>query len=62
MPRTLKHLNGFGYGKPSFPNVTQELMLADLVNEDSWFTVNLLRLNMTLLAKDVDCWENNDHV
>ena len=61
MPRKLKHLYGFGCGKPSFANVTQETMLTDLVNESSWFTVNLLRLTMTFFAKDVDSWENNDH-
>ena len=36
-------------------------MLADLVNEDSWFTVNFLHVNMTFLAKDVDNWKTNDH-
>ena len=61
MPCTPKHRYGFGYGKPSFPKVTQETMLADLVNEDSWFTVNLLRLNMTFLTKNVDSWQNDDH-
>ena len=47
---------GFGYGKPPFPKVTQETMLADLVNEDSWFAVNL-----TFLTKNADSWQNDDH-
>ena len=61
MPCTPKHRYGFGYSKPSFPKVTQETMLADVVNEDSWFTVNLLRLNMTFLTKNVDSGQNDDH-
>ena len=61
MPCTPKHRYGFGCGKPSFPKVTQETMLADFVNEDSWFTANLLRLNMTFLTKNFDSWQNDDH-
>ena len=61
MPCTPKHRFGFGYGKPSFAKVTQETMLADLVNEASWFTVSLLQLNMNFHTKNVDSWQNDDH-
>lgn len=59
IPSMPKHR--YGSGKQSFPKITEATTLGDLVNKDSWFTVNLLHLDMTFLTEDVDTWQNIDH-
>ena len=48
---------GNGYGKPTFPQITENTELPDLVDVDSWYTVSLLELDMNFLSENVDCWE-----
>lgn len=52
---------GTGFGKPVFPTLHEETTLADVVGVDSWWTVNVLDLNVSFLDKDVELWEQNDH-
>lgn len=40
---------------PVFPeNTTKETNLADLANEDSWFSIHLWKLDMAFLSEDVE--------
>ena len=42
-------------GKPKLPeNITTGTTLAQLVNEDSWFTLNILKVNTDFLPEDVN--------
>jgi hypothetical protein len=50
---------GSGFGKPTFPTtITLTTTLADLVDVDSWFTFELLKLDGQFLNEAVDDWSN----
>jgi hypothetical protein len=56
------HRFGTGYGKPKFhEEITETTKLSDLVNEDSWYTIKLLQLNMDFLPEDIVSWKENDN-
>ena len=52
---------GSSYGKPAeFPNnITSATSLADLVNEDSWFTLHILQVDIDFLIEDVNDWSKS---
>ena len=56
------HRFGTGYRKPKFhKEITETTKLSDLVNEDSWYTIKLLQLNMDFLPEDIVSWKENDN-
>ena len=57
--RTSKRF-GSGFGKPIFPALTANTTLADLVNTDSWWTVELLDLNLDFINEDDKEWNQHD--
>jgi len=52
------HRFGAGFGKPKFPtNINQSTILANLVDEDSWFLFSLLQINTDFFELDVNKWK-----
>jgi len=50
---------GTGFGKPKFPTgINRSTMLADLVSQDSWFTLQILEIDHEFLAEDVGSRSN----
>ena len=48
---------GTGFGKPAFPKgITMDTTLADLVGDDSWAQIGLLKLDCSFLDKAVATW------
>ena len=52
---------GAGWGKPKFPSVTISMRtrLCELDGVDSWFTIHLLQLDVSLLHLPVSEWESD---
>ena len=48
-----------GFGKPRFQDITTSTKLADLVGEDSWFTICLLKLDVSFLDVEIETWDRN---
>ena len=61
LPAIPIHRYGSGFGKPIFPELTETTTLSDLINEDSWFTAHLLKLDMSFLIEDVNMWKENNN-
>ena len=58
----LLHRFGNGFDKPTFPDkIDENRKLCDLINEDSWFFVNQLKLNLDFLTSDVRDLNNSDN-
>ena len=56
------HRFGTDFGKPKFPKfIDENTRLCYLVNEDSWYTINLLELKMDFLSTDIQDWEMSDN-
>ena len=51
---------GKGYGKPRFPSLDADTSLADLLGHDSWFTVQMLKLDVSFLDLPVFEWEETE--
>ena len=49
-----------GYGKPCFPSLDADTSLADLLGHDSWFTVEILKLDVSFLNLPVFEWEETE--
>ena len=48
---------GTGFGKPNFPqSIEESTSLSDLVTEDSWFTLRLLKVDHKFLTEEVESW------
>jgi hypothetical protein len=54
-----KNRFGTGFGKPKPVQITASTKLSDLVGEDSWYTIHLLKLDVSFLSDDIDTWESN---
>ena len=53
---TMRH--GVDFGKPMFPVLpTEDTTLADLISEDSWWTVKLLNMNLDFLNENFEEWD-----
>ena len=54
--------NRFGtkFGKPRFPEISKTTKLSDLINEDSWFVIHTLNLNVDFLCENVCTWSKNE--
>lgn len=51
---------GTGFGKPRFPeDINKSTTLADLISQDSWFTLQLLQINTEFLTEKVDNWPHS---
>ena len=51
---------GTGFGKPKFlTGINRSTTLADLVSQDSWFTLQILEIDHEFLAEDVGSWSNS---
>ena len=52
---------GAGWGKPKFPSVTISMrtLLCEMAGVDSWFTIHLLQLDVSLLHLPVSEWESD---
>ena len=49
-----EHRFGTGYGKPNFPEeLTLSTALSDLAGIDSWWTLQILQVDMHFLTEDV---------
>ena len=54
--------NRFGtkVGKPRFPEISKTTKLSDRINEDSWFVIYTLNLNVEFLSENVCTWPENE--
>ena len=51
---------GTGFGKPKFPALSPSVRLADLVNADCWFGLQLLHIDPAFLSLDVEDWATTE--